>query len=312
MIAELLESLKISGIYTIKLLAIILPTIFIINFLINLGILSNISKLLSPLLKRVNINQVSTYSFLTCFLSPTVGYTILATGYKEGKVNEIEVIGSSLLNSFPSVFSHLLTFFIPVVIPILGFVGVIFILIRLLTSIIKSLIGFIILYKFSSSENKDFKLEKIDKKKNLRDSLKKTLKFGKRLGIIMFSMITLVTFLSKVGFFNTFANLVKPITNLLNLSPNVAILALTETLNVNAAIVMAGEFLRNNLLTPKEIIIGLIIGNIVSFSSKYIRHSLPLQTSLFGLRLGTKIVIINALITLFLDIIYIVILLKFF
>lgn len=55
-------------------------------------------------------------------------------------------------------------------------------------------------------------------------------------------------------------------------------------------------------MSSKEVLIGLIIGNVLTFSTRYVKHSLPLHVSLFGAKLGTKIVMVNAAITLLLDI----------
>jgi hypothetical protein len=299
----LIESIKISAYYTIKISIIVLTTIFIVNYIMNTGVMRKLSNLLSPILRKLRINPLSISSTLACFFSPTVGYSILAEGLKENKINEKEIIGTSLANSFPSVLSHTFTFFIPVVVPILGWTGVLYVLIRLGVALTKTIIGFS--YLSIISKNYSFELpdiDKLNKKENAKKSFKSTLRFAKRLIPIMFFMMMLVIYLSKVGFFDYVERFVKPITNLLNLNPNVGILALTEIMNVQAAIVMAGGFLNEGVLSSKEVLIGLIIGNVLTFSSRYVKHSLPLHVSLFGAKLGTKIVMINATITLLLDI----------
>ena len=302
-LTPLMESFKISFYYTIKISIIVLITMFIVNYIMNTDIMRKFSNFLSPILKRLKINPLSISSILTCFFSPTVGYSILAEGLKENKINEKEIIGTSLANSFPSVLSHTFTFFIPVVVPILGWTGVLYVLIRLGVALTKTIMGFV--YLSIISEGCSFEMpevNKLNKKENAKKSFKSTLRFAKRLILIMFFMMTLVIYLSKIGFFDYVERFVEPITNLLNLNPNVGILALTEVMNVQAAIVMAGGFLNENILTSKEVLIGLIIGNVLTFSTRYVKHSLPLQVSLFGAKLGTKIVMINAAITLLLDI----------
>ena len=302
-LTPLMESFKISFYYTIKISIIVLITMFIVNYIMNTDIMKKFSNFLSPILKRLKINPLSISSILTCFFSPTVGYSILAEGLKENKINEKEIIGTSLANSFPSVLSHTFTFFIPVVIPILGWTGVLYVLIRLGVALVKTIMGFIYL----SIVSKDYtfehpKIDKLSRRDNIKKSFKNTLRFAKRLIPTMFFMMTLIIYLSKVGFFDYVEAVVEPITKVLNLNPNVGILALTEVMNVQAAIVMAGGFLNENILTSKEVLIGLIIGNVLTFSTRYVKHSLPLQVSLFGAKLGTKIVMINAAITLLLDI----------
>ncbi|NPA62593.1 MAG: hypothetical protein GXN95_03450 [Methanococci archaeon] len=303
----LIESIEISIYYTIKISIIVLITMFLVNYIMNTGIMAKLSYHLSPIMKKLKINPISASSILACFFSPTVGYSILAEGLRERKITEKELIGTSLANSFPSVLSHIFTFFIPVVIPILGFTGVVFVLIRLGVAFTKTIIGLIYLSLHSKRDYSEIlDIKNMDRKENLRKSFKRTLKFAKRLIPTMFFMMALVIYLSKIGVFNYIEKFVKPITDLLHLNPNVGILALTEIVNVQAAIVMAGGLLKENILTSKEVIIGLIIGNVLTFSTRYVKHSLPLHISLFGSRLGTKIVMINAIFTLILDIFVII------
>ncbi|WP_421077027.1 nucleoside recognition domain-containing protein [Methanothermococcus sp. Ax23] len=298
-----MSSAKIALLYTMKISIIVLISMFVMNYIINTGIMKKFSELMEPITRHLNMNPLSISSILVCFFSPTVGYSILAEGLKDKKLNEREIIGTSLANSFPSVLSHTITFFIPVVIPILGLTGLLFVLIRLGVAFAKSIIGTI--YLSIISKKADFEvpeINKMDKKENLEKSLKSTLRFSRRLIPVMLITMFLVIYLSKIGAFDYLNNLVSPITNILGLNPNVGLVSLTEIMNVQAAIVMAGGFLNENILSSKEVLIGLIIGNVLSFSTRYVKHSLPLHVSLFGTKLGTKIVMINAAITLLLDI----------
>jgi len=276
------------------------------DYLINSGIMEKILKRILPIIKHLNINPLSLSSILACLFSPTVGYSILAEGLRSNKISEKEVIATSLANSFPSILSHTFTFFLPVVIPILGLTGVAFLFIRLGVALVKSIVGLLYLNKLSRNRDTERELEiKGCKKKGIKASFYSTLKFSRKLVPVMFITMFLVVFLSKLGIFQYLNNLIMPVTERFHLNPNVGLLALTEVINVYGAVVMAGEFLRENILSSKEVLIGLTVGNVITFSSRYVKHSLPLHISLFGPKLGTKIVMINGAITLFLDIIVI-------
>ena len=225
----IMSSVKISLIYTIKISIIVLISMFIMNYIINTGIMKKFSELMEPLTKHLNMNPFSISSILVCFFSPTVGYSILAEGLKDEKLNENELIGTSLANSFPSVLSHTITFFIPIVIPILGLTGILFVLIRLGVAFTKSIIGITYLTMVSKKMNFEVpeKMNKMNKKENLKKSLKSTLRFSRRLIPVMFITMFLVIFLSKIGVFDYLNNLVRPITNILGLNPNIGILSLT-------------------------------------------------------------------------------------
>ena len=311
----IIYSFKTSLTYTLKLSIIVLVSMFIMNYIINTGIMKRVSEIILPITKHLNINALSMSSILTCLFSPTVGYSILAEGLKNNKLSEKEVIGTSLANSFPSVISHTFTFFVPIVIPILGLTGLLFLFIRLGVAFTKTIIGIVYLniisknnnhnYNNDNNNSEDLQINNMNTNKNLKSSLYSTLKFSKRLIPIMFITMFLVMFLSNMGVFDHLNNIITPITNILNLNPNVGLIALTEVINVQGAIIMAGGLLNENILNSKEVLIGLVIGNVITLSSRYAKHSLPLHVSLFGVKLGTKIVMINSIITLLLDILII-------
>ena len=136
----IIYSFKTSLTYTLKLSIIVLLSMFIMNYIINTGIMKRVSEIILPITKHLNINALSMSSILTCLFSPTVGYSILAEGLKNNKLSEKEVIATSLANSFPSVISHTFTFFVPIVIPILGLTGLLFLFIRLGVAFTKTII----------------------------------------------------------------------------------------------------------------------------------------------------------------------------
>lgn len=300
------NSIISSALYTLKLSSVVLLTMFIMNCLINTGVMKKISDFLYPFTKHLKMNQLSLYSILSCFFSPTVGYSILAEGYKDQKVTEKELIGSSLANSFPSIFSHTFTFFIPIAIPLLGVTGVLYILIRSGVAMVKTIIG--LLYLAMVSKDIDFK-PKNEEKKNIKNSLKKsfdsTLKISKRILPIMFITMFIVIYFSNLGIFEYIKLIINPFTGFLNLDPSVGILIITDLINVQAAMVMGSGLLENGVLSSRDVIIGLIFANVLSLSTRYAKHSLPLHVSLFGPKLGTKLVMINAAITLSIDVLVI-------
>ncbi len=291
---------------TLRFLASTIPIIalasFLVSYSINKGIMEKISAKIEPLLSRLNLDQVTVASVAVCFVSPVAAYSMLAQALKENKIDEREVIAASFLNSFPATFSHIYSFFIPFVIPILGWAGVVYTALRLLVAMIKSAIGFILALKWKKKRvvvRREVKGSKVDPLKSTWDNLK-------RVTPIMAVTYLIVSILSAYGFFDSF----KEIFRFLPLDPNVITVSAVEFVNVRAAVVLAAGMLDRGILSPKWVVIGLILGNVITFSTRFVKHSLPLHVSLFG-RLGVKIVVLNALATLILDVIIIALLVSF-
>ncbi|MCS3922735.1 hypothetical protein M2325_001445 [Methanococcus voltae PS] len=281
--------------YTLGISVTIIITVFIMNYLINAGLMKKISEYLSPFTKKLNINEIVTYSMLVCFFDPTVGYSLLADGLKDKKINEKEAIGASLANSFPSNASEILTYYVAVVVPLLGIVGIYYTIIRLFIALFKTLVGILYLKKVSKPRADIFKFKKIDRKKNIKTSFEKTTALVKRIVPVMFITMFIVMVISEMGYLDNYNIVMEPFTQIMGISPSVGILVITNLANFSASLVLASEFLQNGVLTGKEILIGLLFANVVSFSTKYARYSLPFNISIFGTKLGTKIVIINSI-----------------
>jgi len=248
------------------------------------------------------LDQVTVASVAVCFISPTAAYSMLSQALRENKIDEKEVIAASFLNSFPATFSHIYSFFIPFVIPILGWAGVLYTALRLVVAIVKSAIGFILALKWR--DRRDVVKRKIVHRRV--DPLKSTWKTIKRITPIMAATYLAVSVLSAYGFFERF----KEIFKFLPFDPNVIAISAVEFVNVRAAVVLAAGMLEKGILAPKWVVVGLILGNVITLSTRFVKHSLPLHLSLFG-RLGVKIVVLNALVTLVLDFIVIILIILF-
>ena len=282
---------------TIKFLTTTIPIIVVVSYLVsyfmNKGILDRIITFLNPFLKKLNLNQFLTTSIALSFISPTASYTMLSQMLRERKVNEREIIAASLINSFPSTLSHVYSFFIPFVIPVLGWVGLVYTSLRLVVAFIKSIIGYFIASKVGVYG----RVERIMSNQTV-DPLKSTWDTIKRVVPIMTITCLIVNTLLAYDVFNKIS------LESLPLNPYVITIAMVEVINFRAAVILSANILENRLLSPKWILVGLMLGNVISFSTRFVRHSLPLHISLFG-KLGIKIVIINAILTLILDIIII-------
>lgn len=285
---------------TLRFLASTIPIIalagYLVSYSINKGIMEKISAKIEPILGKLNLDQITVASVAVCFVSPVAAYSMLAQALKEKKIDEKEVIAASFLNSFPATFSHIYSFFIPFVIPILGWTGVIYTALRLLVAMIKSAIGFVLALKWK--DRREVVKRKIEHRRV--DPLKSTWENLKRVIPIMAATYFVVSVLSVYGFFDNLKN----IFGFLPLDPNVVTISAVEFVNVRAAVVLAAGMLERGILNPKWVVVGLILGNVITFSTRFVKHSLPLHISLFG-RLGVKIVVLNAIVTLILDVILI-------
>ena len=313
-----------SLIYALYWVARIVPVIAIgiiaTSFAVNIGLMKKFDRLIKPLSSKANISTLSALSVVTCTFSTTAGYSMLVDGLNEKMVSEREVIATTVISSFPSILSHLFTYFIPVVIPILGLTtGTIYVCLVGLAAFLKTCFGIFLARlwlkdaKTSSSKsllstNPDNALVE-DKQHALNKSAKSTYKMLKRIVPTMFITLFLVSVAMELNLFDSFSTILEPLTNILGLKSEVVLISATEIVNTYSGLILAGSLLDKGLITTKGVLIALLLGNVVSFSARFVKHSLPLHVSLFGPKLGGKTVAINAGTTLVIDVLFIAVLL---
>ncbi len=262
--------------------------------------MDKISSEIKPILSKLNLDEVTVTAVAVCFVSPVVAYSMLSQALKEGRIDEREVIAASFLSSFPATLSHIYTFFLPFVIPLLGWAGVLYTALRLLVALVKSGVGFLLALRWKKDGSHE--IGGIERKKV--DPLKSTLENLKRIIPTMAITYLAVSLLSTYGFFERF----KEVLEFLPFDPNVLTISAVEFVNLRAAIVLASGMLEKGILSWKLVVVGLILGNVVTLSTRFVKHSLPIHLSLFG-KLGVKIVVLNAIATLILDVMIIALLL---
>ena len=304
--------------WMLRIVPVIAIGIFATSFAVNIGLMRKFDRLIKPISRKANISAVSALSVVTCTFSTTAGYSMLVDGLKERIISEREVIATTLISSFPSILSHLFTYFIPVVIPILGLTtGVIYVCLVGLAAFLKTCFGIFLARIWLkdakkrsaiAATNRD-KAPEDDKKQALNKSAKSTCNMLKRIVPLMFITLFLVSVAMELNLFDRVSAILEPLTNILGLESGVALISATEIVNTYAGIILAGSLLAEGLITTKGVLIALFLGTVVSFSARFAKHSLPLHVSLFGPKLGSKTVAINATSTLVIDVIFIIVLL---
>lgn len=313
-------SLLYAAYYVIKIVPIIAIGIFATGLAVNLGLMRKFDRLVKPLSAKARISATSALSVVTCTFSSTAGYSMLSEGLNNKRISEREVIAVSLITSFPGILSHLFTFFIPVAIPILGFTtGVIYVCLRGLVALVKTCLGIFLARLWlkdidNQSTNSQPPISNpahtlIDKKHALNKSAASTYKMLKRITPIMFITLFLTSVAMELRIFQSFSEILDPVTNILGLESEIALISATQIVNTYSGMVLSGSLLGDGMISTKGVLIALLLGNVISFSTRFVKHSLPLHVSLFGPKLGGKIVVVNGATTLAIDVLFIAVLL---
>jgi len=266
---------------------------------------SVVAALSRPLMRAGNFSDYSGTAFTSAFLSGVAANTLLWNAYQEHRVSRREMLLATLLNlGLPSYFLHLPVTF-AVIVPLVGRAGAIYITITLLAAVVRTIVvitlGRVLLRSGHGrgtgrgTEPDSRSLSREEKIQNVRKLLKKYLKT--RLGKILCFTVPIYLFvalLQQSGFFHwlqqasahLFVGESLPVEGI-----SVVVFSIVAEFTAGAA--AAGAMLSAGVLTVKQTVIALILGNIIATPVRALRHQLPRYLGIYQPRTGIQLLIMG-------------------
>jgi hypothetical protein len=288
--------------------------LFLANLAVEFGAIQRIAALSKPLTKPANLPTEVGSAILATTGSATAGYGMLAEFRESGMLDDRATLVAVTINTFFGFVQHIFTFYVPVLIPILGLrVGVMYVGIRALISLGITLVGILAGAVLLSESNvdptatpdvDDPDAETESNGEVLRAAADTTLdrlrSIVPRLAII-YAIVT-----SLVEYYDEIEALLRPVvdlgsltavagslTNIVGLpgaaTPVIAAFALDTT---SGAFVIA-PLIENGTFTARQAVATMLVGGIVSFAVSTFKRSIPFQYGIWGPEFGSKVVIVN-------------------
>ncbi|MFC6717724.1 nucleoside recognition protein [Natrialbaceae archaeon GCM10025810] len=249
---------------------------------------------------------------LTNAVSVTAGYGMLAEFRESGLLDDRATLVAVVVNTFFGFVQHIFTYYVPVLIPILGFhVGVAYVgaraAISLAISIVGLLAGAILLrgYEYDRSTiepDGPADGDGRDHREKLRRAASKTAdrlrSIVPRLAVV-YSLVfvgiarsdRILAALGRGGLEDPSA-LVAPLTAAVGLpEAAVAIVAIGTVDPTSGAIAIAPMV--GTVFTPEQAVITLLVGGLVSLTIGTVKRSIPFQYGIWGREFGTKVIAAN-------------------
>jgi len=282
----------------LKYLSFMIPSmmagVILINFIVLLGYLNRLSWLLKPIMKMGHLRSECAMSFITAFASPTAANTMLMELYQKGIISKKELFLSSMANSFPAILTHWRTM-LPIIIPLLGWVGLVYFFILVVIGFFKTALVFFI-GRFLLPPPSDFVMNKVGHslpaKQAFKESLIRSKPVLKRIVLTTIPITILSFYLIYLGFFAHLTQWLRPVIHLLPLPPEALSIIVAQFGGHLPAYTLASNFLVNHLLDSKEVILALLWGTVVT-SIVSLRYYLPYYWGIFGPHLGTQLMLIS-------------------
>ncbi len=258
-------------------------------------------KVATPLIRAGRLKDISGASFALAFFSGIAANSMLSEAYEKGEISDRELVVSNLFNSLPTYFLHMPTVFF-IAAPFIGSVAFIYVGLTLLAAFVRT--GAIVLWGRFSLPSDGCCGDVLSKLKDqepssFTDILAKALKrLKKRLPRVIYITVPIYViffFLRHYGLFASFQTyLSEHLTFLSWMNPNIfGIVAFSLAAEFTAGLAAAGSLLGAGTLDPRDIVLALMLGNILSTPMRAVRHQLPYYAGIFRGRMALKLIIYN-------------------
>lgn len=254
-----------------------------------------------PFFRFSNIGHHCSAAFTTAFISGAAANAMLLEFYEGKKISKLQLFLSNYLNHFPAFFLHLPTTMF-IVLPLTGKAGALYFLLTFLATLLRTFLclvfGRMVLPKpvrHSALDplNKGQSPGTAKKFKSLGQKIRTTLP-GRIVNILVWVLpiYTIVFILAVTGFFKALnVALSSHITLQFMPIESLSVVILSFAAEFTSGFAAAGALLNAGLLSVKQTVIALLLGNILAFPIRALRHQLPRYMGIFSPTLGLQLLL---------------------
>ncbi len=296
-------------------LKVMIPTLIIgviaAEFLVNMGWINKIAWLAKPITRFGHLRSECGVCFVSAFASPTAANAMLVEFYEKGLLDKKGLILASLINSFPAIVMHFRSM-LPVLIPILGFTGLIYFMIIVAIGLVKTslvLIAARFLLKKRTSEVIVTKAKKTRPplKEVLKTSVTQSMSTIRRVLLITIPVTVVVFWLVDLGVFDKLAVYLGWVAGYFPIPAEGLPIIAAQFGQKIAAYTIAANLMTKGIISPPQVILTLLVGSVVT-AVVGIRYLIPYYVGVFGAKNGFQLLLLSSGIRISVIIMFIIIL----
>ena len=260
--------------------------------------------LAAPMFQFANLGSHCSAAFTAAFFSGVSANAMLLDFYKEARISKKQLFLTNFLNQFPAYFLHLpMTFFI--VVPLTRTAGLLYFALTFLATLLRTFFFALFGHVFMKPETngagrspEEEVLKKSTSRKQLKQfwpSLKHKLP-GRFARVVAFVIPTysVVYVLTAAGAFDALETLMTrfavqafiPVESL-------SVVVLSFASEFTAGFAAAGALMDAGTITVKQTVMALLLGNIIAFPIRAIRHQLPRYMGIFSPGMGLQMLLMG-------------------
>ncbi len=252
-----------------------------------------------PFFRFSNLGNRCSAAFTTAFISGAAANAMLLDFYEDNKISKIQLFLSNYINHFPAFFLHLPTT-VFIVLPLTGTAGALYFLITFLATLLRTicflLFGRLYLKNHDVNKEKACSHTEQPSKKNINSILKRIKsKLPARITNIIIWVLpiyTIVFILNLNGFFDY---LNKTLSNYVTITimpvESLSVVILSFAAEFTSGFAAAGALMDAGVITVKQTVIALLLGNVLAFPIRALRHQLPRYMGIFSPKMGLQLLL---------------------
>jgi hypothetical protein len=248
-----------------------------------------------PILKTAHLPIYCEGALITALISGYAGDALLSFHYREGKLSAQQAILSSMILNFP-LFLSFIPLIIGIVYPLMGWAGLIYIGCQILAS-------FGLMLTAMATGRLKFPPETWEDDKNndqgplppiykvLKRALRESFYITFRIILITAPVMGLVFYLVNVGFFQDLQRALASHLLFPGLSPSALTVSAAHAVHIAGGAAVAGALLQGGIITTKEAVLSMLLGNAVGTPFRSLRLNFPRYAALYPTRLALSIIL---------------------
>ena len=269
------------------------------NLIESLNWTNKIAAISRPLVRLGNLSERVGTAFSMALISGVAANTMLAESYEKGFIDKKELILANLFNSLPTYFLHLPTIIV-ITVPFIKSAALFYVGITFTAALFRTfaivLVGRLTLPCPKASVT--IQTTPVKNKSRAQILNRTFIRFKKRMKkIALFTVpiYVIIYILNRIGFFFF---LEESLSDYLIyfpwLSPQaIGIITLHMAAEITAGVAAAGALLQDGLMSDKEIVLALLVGNILSSPLRAVRHQFPYYAGIFKPKMAVQLIIYN-------------------
>jgi hypothetical protein len=265
------------------------------------GWIKPMAVLARPLFRFGHLGDHCSAAFTTAFFSGVSANAMLLDFFTEGYITRRQLFLSNFINQLPAFFLHLPTTFF-IVIPLTGWAGALYFLITFMAVLLRTVLflvcGRLMLPSPAKNMGGAAQTTPASEKKAWSDiwnRVKSRLpRRIARITVYVIPIYTLVYVLNAMGLFKVLREALAGyvVTSFMPME-SLSVIILSFAAEFTSGFAAAGALLDAGVLTIKQTVLALLIGNILAFPVRALRHQLPRYIGIFSPKMGTQLLLMG-------------------